>query len=138
MFFKYHMERTLMKKQDDSIRKKSSSSYIIAIPDDFTLIKILNLEELLTMITANLGIPKAEITHEELARTLDVFKSESDIRTKKMSDIDWVIFSILQQYQLVIHEFQTEPENGQIFNIMAGGKQQRIEQILSGQYKLLS
>ena len=127
-----------MKKQDDSIRKQSSSSYIIAIPDDFTLIKILNLEELLTIITAKLGIPKAEITHEELARTLDAFKSESDIWTKKMSDIDWVIFSILQQYQLVIHEFQTEPENGRIFNIMARGKQQRIEQILSGQYKLLS
>lgn len=112
MFLKYSMERTLMKKQDDSIRKQSSSSYIIAIPDDFTLIKILNLEELLTIITAKLGIPKAEITHEELARTLDAFKSESDIWTKKMSDIDWVIFSILQQYQLVIHEFQTEPENG--------------------------
>jgi len=124
-----------MKKQDDSIRKLSFSSYIIAIPDDFTLTKIPNLEELLTKITAKLGIPKAEIPHAELARTLDVFKSESDIWTKKMSEIHWVIFSILQQYQLVIHEFPTEPEYGRIINIMARGKQQRIEQILSGQYK---
>ncbi|MHA1966644.1 MAG: hypothetical protein ACW964_02465 [Candidatus Hodarchaeales archaeon] len=72
-----------------------------------------------------------------MARTLDAFKSESDIWTKKMSEIDWIIFSILQQYQLVIHEFSTESGNGRIINIMARGKQQRIEQILSGQYKLL-
>jgi len=52
-----------------------------------------------------------------------------------MSDIDWIIFSIFQQYQLVIHEFSTEPGNGRIFNILARGKQQRIEQILSGQYQ---
>lgn len=138
MFLKYHMERTLMKKQDDSIRKQSSLSYIIAIPDDFALTKIPNFEELLTKITTKLGIPKAEITHAELIRTLDTFKSESDIWTKKMSEIDWVIFSILQQYQLVIHEFSTEPGNERIINIMARGKQQRIEQILSGQYKSLS
>lgn len=127
-----------MKKQEDMIRKQSFSSYIIAIPDDFTLTKIPNLEELLTKITANLGIQKAEITHVELARTLDAFKSESDTWTKKMSEIDWVIFSILQQYQLVIHEFSTEPGKGRIINIMARGKQQRIEQILSGQYKSIS
>ncbi len=135
MDLKYNTERTLMKKQDDLIREQSSSSYIIAIPDDFTLTKIPNLEELLTKITTKLGIPKAEITHAELALTIDVFKSESDIWTKKMSDIDWIIFSIFQQYQLVIHEFSTEPGNGRIFNILARGKQQRIEQILSGQYQ---
>ncbi|MFX0183738.1 MAG: hypothetical protein ACFE95_11700 [Candidatus Hodarchaeota archaeon] len=127
-----------MKKQDESIRKQSSSSFIVAIPDDFTLTKIPNLEELLTKITVKLGIPKAEIPHAELARTLDVFKSESDILIKKMSEIHWVIFSILQQYQLVIHEFPTDPDHGRIINIMSRGKQQRIEQILSGQYKLLS
>ncbi|MFX0173722.1 MAG: hypothetical protein ACFE9L_17710 [Candidatus Hodarchaeota archaeon] len=126
-----------MKKQDESIRKPSSSSFIVAIPDDFTLTKIPNLEELLTKITERLGIPKAEIPHAELARTLDVFKSESDILTKKMSEIHWIIFSILQQYQLVIHEFPTDAGHGRIINIMARGKQQRIEQILSGQYKAL-
>ncbi|MFX0017015.1 MAG: hypothetical protein ACFFB2_18945 [Promethearchaeota archaeon] len=124
-----------MKISDDIIRKKSSSSYIIAIPDEFTLIKISDLEELLTQITAQLGIPKAEITHAELGRVLDAFKSESDILTKKMSEIHWVIFSILQHYQLVIHEFPSKPEIGRIINILARGKQQRIEQILSGQYK---
>ncbi|MHA2202526.1 MAG: hypothetical protein ACW991_02445 [Candidatus Hodarchaeales archaeon] len=126
-----------MKKQDDSIQKQSSSSYIIAIPDNFTLTNIPNLEELLTKVTTKLGIPKAETTRAELARTLDGFKTESDIWMKKMSDFHRIIFSILQQYQLVIHEFSTEPGNGRIFNIMARGKQQRIEQILSGQYKTL-
>lgn len=120
-----------MKKQDDSL------SYIVAIPDNFMLINISNLEELLTKITANLRISKAEFTHAELARALDGFKAESDIWIKEMSEIHWIVFSILQQYQLVIHEFSTEPGNGRIFNIMARGKQQRIEQILSGQYKLL-
>jgi hypothetical protein len=123
-----------MKNQDTLIRKQSSSSYIIAIPDDFTLTKIPNLDELLTEITTKLGIPKAEITHTELARILDVFKSESDILVKKMSETHWVIFSVLQHYQLVIHEFPSGNKNGRIINIMARGKQQRIEQILSGQY----
>jgi hypothetical protein len=123
-----------MKNQNDLIRKQSSSSYIIAIPDDFTLTKIPNLDELLTEITTKLGIPQTEITHTELARILDVFKSESDILVKTMSDIHWVIFSVLQHYQLVIHEFPSGLENGRIINIMARGKQQRIEQILSGQY----
>ncbi|MFX0125775.1 MAG: hypothetical protein ACFFAE_19290 [Candidatus Hodarchaeota archaeon] len=126
-----------MKKQDNLIRKQSSSSYIIAIPDNFTLTNIPNLEEVLTKVTTKLGIPKKEINHKELARTLDGFKSESDIWIKEMSEIHWIIFSILQQYQLVIHEFSTEPGNGRIFNIMARGKQQRIEQILSGHYKSL-
>jgi hypothetical protein len=124
-----------MKKQNDSIQKQSSSSYIIAIPDDFTLTNIPNLEELLTKVTAKLGMPKTKITQAELARILDGFKTESDVWMKKMSEFHWIIFSILQQYQLVIHEFSTEPGNGRIFNIMARGKQQRIEQILSGQYK---
>ena len=137
MFLKYHMEKTMMKKKADSIQKQSSSSYIVAIPDDFTLTNIPNLEELLTQVTAKLGISKAEITNAELARTLDGFKTESDIWMKKMSEIHRIIFSILQHYQLVIHEFSTEPGNGRIFNIMARGKQQRIEQILSGQYKSL-
>jgi hypothetical protein len=123
-----------MKKQNDLIRKQSSSSYIIAIPDDFTFTKIPNLEELLTEITTKLGIPKSEMTHSELARILDVFKSESDFMVKKMSEIHWVIFSFLQHFQLVIHEFPSGIENSRIINIMARGKQQRIEQILSGQY----
>ncbi|MHA2247981.1 MAG: hypothetical protein ACXADY_23745 [Candidatus Hodarchaeales archaeon] len=124
-----------MKKHENSTQKKSSSSYIIAIPDDFTLTKIPNLEELLIKVTAELGIPKAKINHAELARTLNAFKGESDIWTKKLSETHQVIFSILQQYQLVIHEFPTEPGKGRIFNIMARGKQQRIEKILSGQYQ---
>ena len=126
-----------MKKQNDSKQNQSAISYIIAIPDDFTLTNIPNLEELLTKITTNLGILKAELSHAELARTLDGFKTESDLWMKKMTEIHWIIFSILQQYQLVIHEFPTEPGNERIFNIMARGKQQRIEQILSGQYKSL-
>ena len=136
-FLKYHMEIHLMKKQDDTVQKQSSSSYIIAIPDDFTLTNIPNMEELLTKVTAKLGIPKTKFAHAELARALDGFKTESDIWMKKMSDTHRIIFSILQQYQLVIHEFSSEPGNERIFNIMARGKQQRIEQILSGQYKSL-
>ncbi len=127
-----------MKKHDNPNQKQFSSSYIIAIPDNFTLTNLSNLEELLIKITAKLGISKSEITSKELARTLDIFKSESDIWTRKMSKIYWVVFSILQHYQLVIHEFTTEPENGRIINIMAKGKQQRIEQILSGQFKPLN
>lgn len=126
-----------MKKQNGLIQNQSAISYIIAIPDDFILTNIPNLEELLTKITTNLGISKAEFSHAELARTLDGFKTESDLWMKKMSEIHWIIFSILQQYRLVIHEFSTEPGNERIFNIMARGKQQRIEQILSGQYKSL-
>ncbi|MFX1508375.1 MAG: hypothetical protein ACFFDC_20015 [Promethearchaeota archaeon] len=123
--------------KNDSTQNKTRSSYIIAIPDDFTLTKISNLEELLTKIKERLGIPKSEITHEELARTLDTFKSESDFSIKEMSEIQWIVFSILQDFQLVIHEFPTEQEFGRIINIMARGKQQRIEQILSGQYKIV-
>ncbi|UCG00363.1 MAG: hypothetical protein JSW11_12010 [Candidatus Heimdallarchaeota archaeon] len=125
-----------MKKQDDTIQKQSSSSYIIAIPDGFTLTNIPNLEELLTKVTAKLGIPKTKFTNAELAQALDGFKTESDIWMKEMSTIHWIVFSILQ-YQLVIHEFSTEPGNERIFNIMARGKQQRIEQILGGQYNSL-
>ncbi|MFW9906383.1 MAG: hypothetical protein ACFFFH_18830 [Candidatus Thorarchaeota archaeon] len=124
-----------MKNQNDKMQKPTTVSYIIAIPDDFTLTKISNLEELLTKIKVRLGIPKSETTHSELARTLDAFKSESDFSIKEMSEIQWIVFSILQEYQLVIHEFPTEQEFGRIINIMARGKQQRIEQILSGQYK---
>ncbi|MFX0085582.1 MAG: hypothetical protein ACFFAU_07905 [Candidatus Hodarchaeota archaeon] len=127
-----------MKKDDNPNQKQFSSSYIIAIPDNFTLTNISNLEELLAKIIAKLGIRKSEISSFELARTLDFFKSESDIWTRKMSKIHWVVFSILQHYQLVIHEFTTEPEYGRIINIMAKGKQQRIEQILSGQFKPLN
>jgi len=127
-----------MKKQDDSIQIQSSSSYIIAIPDDFMLTKLPNLEELLAKISTKLEIPKADISQAELARTLDTFKSESDTLIKEMSEKHWVIFAILQQYQLVIHEFPTKPGNGRIINIMARGKQQRIEQILSGQYQSTS
>jgi len=122
-----------MKVQNNS--KQTTLSYIIAIPDDFTLTKISNLEELLRKIKTKLGIPKSEITHTDLARTLDTFKSESDFLIKEMSEIQWIIFSILEDYQLVIHEFPTEQEYGRVINIMARGKQQRIEQILSGQYK---
>jgi len=124
-----------MKSQDNLFRNFSSSSYIIAIPDDFTLSKVPNLEELLTKILKKLDIPKGTLTNDKLDQTLTRFKSESDTLLKGMSKPQWVIFGLLQHYQLVIHEFPTRPENARIINILARGKQQRIEQILSGQYQ---
>ena len=83
-----------MKMLNGLMQNQSAISYIIAIPDDFMLTNIPNLEELLTKITTKFGISKAEFSHAELARTLDGFKTERDIWMKKMSEIHWIIFSI--------------------------------------------
>ncbi len=126
-----------MKTKENLMTKSSSSSYIIAIPDDFTLSKVHNLEELLMKIFKKLDIPKGAISKDELDQTLNKFKSESDTLLKGLSEPQRVIFGLLQHYQLVIHEFPTKSENGRIINILARGKQQRIEQILSGQYQII-
>ena len=126
-----------MKTEDNLIQKFSSSSYIIAIPDDFTLTKVVNLEDLLSKIFLKLDIPKGTIRKDKLDQTLNKFKSESDTLLSEMSKSQWVIFILLQHYQLVIHEFPTNSENARIINILARGKQQRLEQILSGQYQIV-
>ncbi|MHA2297567.1 MAG: hypothetical protein ACXAEU_04180 [Candidatus Hodarchaeales archaeon] len=122
-----------MENQSEFIRKHSSSSYIIAVPDEFMLTKIPDLEDFLDNLTTDLGIPRVEIAR--LSRTLDIIKSESSTLINEMSDAHWLVFAILQHFRLVIHEFSATPGNEQIINILASGKQQRIEQILSGHYK---
>lgn len=122
-----------MESQNEFIKKHSSSSYIIAVPDEFMLTKIPNLEDFIGNITTELGIPSVEIAL--LSRTLDSFKSESNTLINDMSDAHWLIFAILQRYRLVIHEFSTSSGRELIINILARGKQQRIEQILTGHYK---